>query len=161
MLISGIIRIKFVPPRGTPRFEFFHQARAAPRSPDTTSVASFTSTAIDSDFVLGADSSTSNSFLSWTGTASLTPTGQPIHLGSFDLTANNLGVAVYSFADSEPGTGIFNQTWSSGTTAELDQIIFGAGAAGTYQFTFTAIPEPSSLFGFGLFVLAMTSRRRL
>jgi len=74
------------------------------------------------------------------------PVAQSIFLGSFQFDTTASGTTVFSFADRLPGTGTANVNWLSGAGTELDQLIFGAGATGTFDLTInsTVIPEPGS-----------------
>lgn len=91
------------------------------------------------------------------------PIGQSHFLGSFQFDATADGSTVISFADRLPGTGTATTGWLDGSGAELDQLLFGPGATGTFEVTInsTAIPEPGSFaLCVGSLLIAGLRRRR-
>ncbi|MEL7500229.1 MAG: PEP-CTERM sorting domain-containing protein [Planctomycetota bacterium] len=91
------------------------------------------------------------------------PTGSRIALGSFQFDSIADGISTFTFGDIQPGAGSTNANWLSGAGVELDEAVFGTGAADTFQLTLstTAIPEPgsASMFAMGAMLLVLRRRR--
>ena len=91
------------------------------------------------------------------------PSGAEIWLGSFDYQSSAAGISSFTFVDRQPGNGDAETDWLSGTGATLDELIFGEGASGSYQFSVnatSAVPEPSSLVLLGCSGIWSVGRRR-
>lgn len=87
-----------------------------------------------------------------------TPIGDRILLGSFDIVANAAGQTVFTAGDND----LAEDDWlagSGGGSTPLDQTIFGPGGSGSFSFTVTAVPEPSSIL-VGLSLIAFGASRR-
>ena len=73
--------------------------------------------------------------------------GNEILLGSFQFNSLSEGTTQFTLQDRIVGAGPGNATWFTPSFTELDQQIFGSGAAGTFQFSvnaISAVPEPHS-----------------
>ena len=109
---------------------------------DTTTDASFTSTqlnlaGIDIDFA-------SDGY----------PQGPTILLGKFDLLLSSVGTTQFDFGDYDPSLDDFVTSASE----KLDGIIFSNGQ--TFEFSITAVPEPSAISLLAAFGLVTIARRR-
>lgn len=89
------------------------------------------------------------------------PTGDHLLLGFFDFESIGEGSSLLSFGDISPGVGSANASWVSGVGSDLDQSIFGSGAADRFGLTLNsvaAVPEPSS-FGIASVSIFFLTRR--
>ncbi len=93
------------------------------------------------------------------------PTGSRIALGSFQFDSTADGTSTFTFGDIQPGSGSANVNWLTGAGTELDEAIFGTGAAGTFQLTLStaAVPEPGSagVIAMGSLLLILRRRRNI
>ncbi len=93
------------------------------------------------------------------------PIAQSHFLGSFQFDATADGSTVFTFADRLVGTGTATTGWLDGSGEELDQLLFGPGATGTFAVTInsTPIPEPGSfaLCVGGILIAGLRRRRKL
>ncbi len=89
------------------------------------------------------------SSIKWTASvfANDPPTNAAVLLLNVTFGSNVVGATEFQVGDQQPGTGSGDINWLSGLGEELDQRIFGNGAADQFSFSlnFTAIPEPSLL----------------
>ncbi|MFK7737688.1 MAG: PEP-CTERM sorting domain-containing protein [Pirellulaceae bacterium] len=85
-----------------------------------------------------------------------------VFLGEFDFASRSVGQTDFTLTDLFPGTGPGDASWFTSEITELDERIFGTGAAGSYQFSInsTAVPEPSSLLLLGAIGAVATQVRR-
>lgn len=93
--------------------------------------------------------------------------GDSILLGSFQYQADSEGSTIFTVKDRLPGAGFGNSSWLTPALTELDEQIFGIGAAGDFQFSVnsasvSAVPEPTSLVLLGgvASMMLMVRRRR-
>ena len=107
---------------------------------DTTTDASFTSTQLN---LAGIDFA-SNGY----------PQGPTTLLGKFDLLLSSAGTTRFDFGDYDPSLDDFVTSASE----KLDGIIFSNGQ--TFEFSITAVPEPSAISLLAAFGLVTIARRR-
>ena len=84
----------------------------------------------------------------WEYAAGTSATGDSILLGSFQFESSAVGTTNFIIADRNPGSGPLDASWVTPGFTQLDEQIFGMGAADTFQFSVnatSAVPEPSSL----------------
>jgi hypothetical protein len=122
-----------------------------PSKLDTMAPVTFT---FSSDFAVGQESIlTSNSLRIYGGRLidALPVTGNPILLGTITLKPSTLGMFTVNVGDNDPSSPDFADFSFGGTSVSdnLDQRLIGPTTAGVYQFSVTAVPEPSSLVLFG------------
>ncbi len=75
-------------------------------------------------------------------------TGSEILLGSFQFETLSEGTTVFRIQDRIIGSGPGNASWFTPSFTELDEEVFGSGAANTFLFSVnatSAVPEPNSL----------------
>ncbi len=140
-------------------FGFGLTAATAPTTFGTISAAS-----IDPLYDFNTIDEFTGSTIDWEAAIFLTsiPTGQSIFMGSFQFDTTADGSTVFTFADRLTGTGTANTGWLDGAGNELDQLLFGPGATGTFELTITsaAVPEPATMSLLAMGGLALLGRRR-
>jgi hypothetical protein len=132
-------------------------------TPDSTSFSSVGLTTINPVFDFNIDDSTT-SLIDWEANVFLNsvPVGTEIHLGDIELSGTAAGSTIYTVADAQPGSTTAEANWLSGTSAELDELIFGPGSTNSFQFALntTAVPEPATFAVICSLGIGVSLRRR-
>ena len=123
------------------------------------SVATITSNSVDAAFDTTTDVSFTGSQLNLAGididfASNGLPQGPTILLGKFDLLLSSPGTTQFEFGDYDSALDDF----VTASAQKLDGIIFANSR--TFDFTITAVPEPSAISLLPLFGIAAMARRR-
>ncbi|MDE0938118.1 MAG: PEP-CTERM sorting domain-containing protein, partial [Mariniblastus sp.] len=114
-----------------------------------------TANSVDSSFPFVNDDAFDNANLKLAGvTFGTPPQGTSIGLGQFSVSVSDIGVTGFSFGDYSTFSDFV--TANSGT--DLDPIIFAGGR--TFDFSISAVPEPTTALMFGSAALGMLVPRR-
>ncbi len=111
---------------------------------------------IDSAFTTQFDSAFDNANLKLSALTTSPPQGTSIALGQFSVLVSDVGVTQFSFGDYNPGPTFSDFTTVSGV--DLDPTIFAGGR--TFDFSISAVPEPTTALMFGSAALGMLAPRR-
>lgn len=82
------------------------------------------------------------------------PQGASIGLGQFSVSVSDIGVTEFSFGDYST----FSDFVTANSATDLDPVIFAGGR--TFDFSISAVPEPTTALMFGSAALAMLAPRR-
>lgn len=116
-----------------------------------------TANSVDSSFPFVNDDAFDNANLKLAGvTFGTPPQGTSIGLGQFSVSVSDIGVTEFSFGDYDPNPTIDDFVTPSGS--KLDPIIFAGGR--TFDFSISAVPEPTTALMFGSAALGMLVPRR-
>lgn len=121
--------------------------------------ATITSNSVDAAFDTTTDASFTGSQLNLAGididfASNGFPQGPTILLGKFDLLLSAPGTTQFDFGDYDSALDDF----VTSDAQELDSIIFANGR--TFDFSITAVPEPSAISILTLFGISAFARRR-
>ncbi|MDB4623710.1 PEP-CTERM sorting domain-containing protein [bacterium] len=116
-----------------------------------------TANSVDSSFPFVNDDAFDNANLKLAGvTFGTPPQGTSIGLGQFSVSVSDLGVTEFSFGDYNPNPTTDDFVTPSGS--KLDPILFAGGR--TFDFSISAVPEPTTALMFGSAALGMLAPRR-
>ncbi|MGB1929487.1 MAG: PEP-CTERM sorting domain-containing protein [Mariniblastus sp.] len=114
-----------------------------------------TANSVDSAFVIPTDEAFDNSSLKLAAGTINPPKGTSIALGQFSVSVSDIGVTEFSFGDYDPSTSDFV---TANSATDLDPVIFAGGR--TFDFSISAVPEPTTALMFGSATLALLVPRR-
>ena len=116
-----------------------------------------TANSVDSSFPFVNDDAFDNANLKLAGvTFGTPPQGTSIGLGQFSVSVSDIGVTEFSFGDYNPNPTTDDFVTPSGS--KLDPILFAGGR--TFDFSISAVPEPTTALMFGSAALGMLAPRR-
>ncbi len=116
-----------------------------------------TANSVDSSFPFVNDDAFDNANLKLAGvTFGTPPQGTSIGLGQFSVSVSDIGVTEFSFGDYNPNPTTDDFVTPSGS--KLDPILFAGGR--TFDFSLSAVPEPTTALMFGSAALGMLAPRR-
>jgi len=116
-----------------------------------------TANSVDSSFPFVNDDAFDNANLKLAGvTFGTPPQGTSIGLGQFSVSVSDIGVTEFSFGDYNPNPTTDDFVTPSGS--KLDTILFAGGR--TFDFSISAVPEPTTALMFGSAALGMLAPRR-
>ncbi|MGB2500023.1 MAG: PEP-CTERM sorting domain-containing protein [Mariniblastus sp.] len=114
-----------------------------------------TSNTVDSAFPFVTDDAFDNSNLKLAAsTFGTPPKGTSIALGQFSVAVSDIGVTEFSFGDYST----FSDFVTANSATDLDPVIFAGGR--TFDFSISAVPEPTTALMFGSATLALLVPRR-
>jgi hypothetical protein len=114
-----------------------------------------TANSVDGAFSNPTDEAFSNSNLKLAAfTLGTPPQGTTIVLGQMNVSVSDIGVTGFSFGDYST----FSDFVTANSATDLDPIIFAGGR--TFDFSISAVPEPTTALMFGSAALAMLAPRR-
>ncbi len=114
-----------------------------------------TSNAVDSGFPFVTDDTFDNSNLKLAAsTFGTPPQGTSIALGQFSVSVSDIGVTEFSFGDYST----FSDFVTANSATDLDPVIFAGGR--TFDFSISAVPEPTTALMFGSATIALLLPRR-
>jgi hypothetical protein len=115
-----------------------------------------TANSVDSAFPFVTDEAFDNSNLKLAAFTTTPPQGTSIALGQFSVSVSDVGVTQFSFGDYNPDPTFSDFSTVSGV--DLDPILFAGGR--TFDFSISAVPEPTTALMFGSAALGMLAPRR-
>ncbi len=116
-----------------------------------------TANSVDSSFPFVNDDAFDNANLKLAGvTFGTPPQGTSIGLGQFSVSVSDIGVTEFSFGDYNPNPTTDDFVTPSGS--KLDPILFAGGR--TFDFSISAVPEPTTALMFGSAAVGMLAPRR-
>lgn len=114
-----------------------------------------TANSVDSAFPFVTDEAFDNSNLKLAGsTFGTPPQGTSIALGQFSVSVSDIGVTEFSFDDYST----LSDFVTANSATDLDPVIFAGGR--TFDFSISAVPEPTTALMFGSAALGMLAPRR-
>lgn len=114
-----------------------------------------TANSVDSAFVIPTDEAFDNSNLKLAAGTINPPKGTSIALGQFSVSVSDIGITEFSFGDYDPSTSDFV---TANSARDLDPVIFAGGR--TFDFSISAVPEPTTALMFGSATIALLVPRR-
>ena len=113
-----------------------------------------TANSVDSAFPFVTDEAFDNSNLKLAAFTTTPPQGTSIALGQFSVSVSDIGVTEFSFDDYST----LSDFVTANSATDLDPVIFAGGR--TFDFSISAVPEPTTALMFGSAALGMLAPRR-